>query len=82
MDQRPFYPGENRSILRSSFEGRWLASALKQERTQREEMQVNSGPLGNSGLKVSELCFAQATFGGGNEFQGVGSTQVGGSQND
>lgn len=32
--------------------------------------------LGNSGLKVSVLCFGTATFGGTNGFEGWGSTQV------
>lgn len=32
--------------------------------------------LGNSGLKVSALCFGTATFGGTNGFEGWGSTQV------
>ena len=32
--------------------------------------------LGNSGLRVSALCFGTATFGGTNGFEGWGSTQV------
>jgi len=40
-------------------------------------MQVEFRLLGNSGLKVSELCFGTGTFGGGDElFTAWGSTQV------
>lgn len=37
--------------------------------------------LGNSGLRVSALCFGTATFGGTNGFEGWGSTQVNDANN-